>query len=208
MKSITYTVDVQDVWGAGVRTRLRPGPFVSRSGVYHPSEGTLYRLRCLSAHPQSHLIGSVTEFVATEVLSGGTFTGSTSVGGLRCVSLRGLLRSLGRGRLPDFGIRCDDLAVVEIAASLSPRLYITECKGATTIRGFRHDTEAKMIYQVSRTAEWLRRCDIFGDALALGGGITVQVDHFRRMVWLMAGGPGSLLTDTLPDGWMYPDRRS
>jgi hypothetical protein len=206
MNSITYTVTMQDVWEPANCTRLKPGPTVSCSGVYHPSAVTLQQLKRLGPRPKSHLIGSATELIAAEVLSGGTVSGSMSVTGLQSVSLRALLQTLGHGRLPDFGLRCDDLAVVGRAAGL-PHLYVTECKGTTSRRGFRRDTEAKMIYQVSRTVEWLRRSNVFGDALALGGGVTVQVDHSRRTVWLMAGGPASLLADTFPDDWMYPDRK-
>jgi hypothetical protein len=87
-------------------------------------------------------------------------------------------------------------------------LFITECKGTTTVYGLSRNSEAKMFYQLARTFEKLKKTLPGESSVRLGGIFSGIVNHYSRVITMNVNDRRSSFTGGLPDSWMYPDKDS
>lgn len=136
-----------------------------------------------------HLIGSVSEEIAKEMLEGGAFEYDRTSWALSCVPIKDFAPATSWR--PVHGIRCDDLMTT--ATSEARRMFfVTEVKGTTLDRGISRTYIAKMYYQVPPTRRVLRE-KMLECAEDLVGGISVEIDHLRHEITINVLAPESNL---------------
>jgi len=183
-----------------------PGPLTDKKKVYCPSAVIESRTEEMWRLRNSFLIGSVTEDMSAEVLNGGT------------VSLDGAIRVVESRRAGEVldraakiwqiygGIRSDDLVVVANARDRL-QVFVTECKGTIQTRGFSHDTEAKMVYQIARTCELIRMNPSEFPDIELRGIIMIAINHHAMRITINVNDANPQgLSGCVPDHWMYKDK--
>ena len=181
------------------------GPFV-KSGIYYPSDKIMNELSDMLMNKMPRVVGAVSEKISIELINGGHICLDGDTWDLSSVPLRNFEGSDRIGLLPDHGIYCDD--VITVAKKDGDRmLFVTESKGTTLARGFSRSTEAKLWYQLPRTAknmdDNIRKLHF---PAKIGGVISVLVNHYSNSVLINVLDMTTSLAKELPDTWMYPSR--
>ena len=164
-------------------------PAVVRRNRYSPSHHIQARLQEMWKKRKPHLIGSVSEEIAEEILEGGALEYDRTSWALTCVSIKDFAPATSWR--PVSGVRCDDLMTT--ATSQARRMFfVTEVKGTTLQRGISRAYIAKMYYQVPPTRRVL--CEkVMECAGELVGGISCEIDHLRHGITINVLAPESSL---------------
>lgn len=177
---------------------------VDHLGLYRPSEKLNEQIRDMWKCRKPHVIGSVTESMAKEVLRGARLTIDGMTLALVPEGLRSFLRETNEWK-PDRGIFCDDLIAVAEGHGNRP-IVLVEVKGTTRNSGLPRSNEAKIFYQLARTHNALARTWADKECRQrhpIAGVITMVVLHVAETITL------NVLDEKtaegfFPDAWMYP----
>ncbi len=201
LSELVYTVNL---YTHPPRVQLIPNPAVVRDGLYHLSDGLAPSVKLMLGNRKPKTIGEVSERIVRELLQGGTLLIDQESRTLSCETLRELADRTGLTWRPRHGIHCDDIATLATKENGQCILFLTESKGTTRRHGISADEEGKMFYQLARTFEKLRRSQVIGSTLILGGIISVIVNHHALRITANVNDHSTSFARDLPDGWMYP----
>jgi hypothetical protein len=193
----TYDVSI---YGSSSGIELVPSSSV-RNSKYQPSKEVEELTADMWKYRRPRVIGSVSESMATEILSNARIVVDDCSWAIVCEKLRNVRGISGLWK-PNRGIYCDDL--IAIAESHGQKLmFLTEVKGTTLKAGLSHSMEAKIFYQLARTCVTLKRLMPSGPCQRIRGVITVAIIHSWRKITI------NVLSEAtargyFPDGWLPP----
>jgi hypothetical protein len=181
------------------RIALLPNPQLVRDATYSPSANMESAIRGMWSNRNPRVIGSVSERVVFELIDGGTMALDGKPWMLTCKQLRQL--SIDRSLFwePEYGIRCDDLAILGIDGDGRELLFLAESKGTTRTNGLSRDEEAKMFYQLARTFVKIRQAGVGIGIPRLGGIVSAIVDHLARVITMNVNDDTTSMAGELPD---------
>lgn len=181
---------------------LVPSALVDESGRYKPSEELTDQIESMWRSRSPRQVGLVSERMASEIVNGGKIRRQGECWPLECEPFKKFASTRGLSLTPDFGPRSDD--IITIADSNGRDLvFVTESKGTVQERGFSHSVEAKIFYQLPMTVQKLREELNSDGELRLGGIISVQSNHYAKVVTINLIDYETSLAKETPGPWYY-----
>ncbi len=200
MNQKTYDVTVHTY---PPRMKMILGPFVNKFGIYLPSKDLTNNVSYMMQNKMPRLIGSVSERMSIELIDGGQIHLGRELWHLTSISFLEFENSKRIHLLPDFGIYSDDIITIA-SKDKNKMIFVTESKGTTLKRGFSRNTQAKMWYQLPRTAKNCRAIEFQDPHSKVGGIISVLINHYSNSILINVVDMSTSLAKELPDSWMYP----